>query len=121
MKKTRVVVYDSSIHMASIAASLKTDPTLDVVGIHPSAAQSLQYLTELGPAVIVFDIGNSPPGLGIRPLRDHPCLLLIGVDQSSDQVLVLSCHKEQVLATADLIKVIHQKGAEVNSVEKSQM
>ncbi len=121
MEKTRVVVYDSSIHMAGIAASLRTDPTLDVVGIHRSAAGSEQYLTEIGPAVIVFDIGDSSPDLYITLLRNRPCLLLIGVDQSSDAVLVLSCREHQVLAAADLIKIIHRQFVESEAATKSKI
>lgn len=120
MNRTRVVVYDSSLYMAGIAASLRTDPTLDVVSVHPRSGEAWQHLNELQPAVIAFEMSQVPVGLGIRLLHDHPYLLLIGVDQSSAEMLVLSCQQQQALAVADLLKVIHQTELQVEGTEKNE-
>ena len=120
MKRTRVVVYNSSIYMAGIAASLKADPTLDVVSVHPRSAEVWQHLADLAPAVIAFDLDQAPPDLGEALLQKRPCLLLIGMDQTNAAMLVLTCQQQEALAVADLIKVIHQKSPEVEPLKVTQ-
>jgi hypothetical protein len=95
--------------MAGIAASLKTDATLEVIWINPHAPNARQSLNELNPSVIAFDLSDTNPGLDIILLRDRPGLQLIGVDPSSDKLLVLSSHAPQAHCMADLIKVIQQE------------
>ena len=120
MKRTRVLVCDSSIYMTGIAAGLKADPTLDVVCVHPRSAEVWQHLVELMPAVIAFDLGHAPPDWGMALLQDQPSMLLIGVDQFSSEMLVITCQHEEALAVADLIKVIHERRLEVEPAEETE-
>jgi hypothetical protein len=137
-KRLQVVVYGSSLTMAGIAASLRADPTLDVVWITAQACTALQQdvpalapsnawgaprprdsgpahssalpqaLIALDPAVIAFDLSDPSSGLDVRLLRERPGLLLVGVDPSSDELLVLSSQQERAVAVADLLSVIHR-------------
>jgi hypothetical protein len=48
-------------------------------------------------------------GLDIAILRERPGLLLIGVDPSSDELLVLSSRPHQALSVADLVEVMQRE------------
>lgn len=109
--RRRVAVYGNSLNMAGIVASLKVDTTLEVLCVNLDSPEARQSLDENDLAAIVFDLSDPPLGLDLTLLRDRPCLLLIGVDPSRDEMLVLSSHPEQALGVVDLVKVIHQKDA----------
>jgi hypothetical protein len=47
--------------------------------------------------------------LDVTILRDRPGLLLIGVDPSRDELLVLSSHPQQALSMSDLVEIIHKE------------
>lgn len=113
-KRTRVVVYGSSLNMAGIAASLKGDAGLEVVRIDSHSPAFQQRLNELDPAVIAFDLSDPSSGLDVRLLRQRPGLLLVGVDSASDELLILSSQQERVVAMADLLRVI-QRGTSENA------
>ncbi len=108
-KRRRVAVYGNSLNMAGIVASLKADTTVDVLCVNLDAPDARQGLDENDFAAIVFDLSDPPLRLGFTLLRDRPGLLLIGVDSSRDEMLVLSSHPAQALSMADLVNVIHQK------------
>ena len=106
-ERTQVVVYGCSISMAGIAISLTVEASLEVVCVDPNSPTARQHLNEINPAVIIFDL--SDPVLDITLLRKQPGLLLIGVDPSSDEVLLLSSRSTQALSVADLLGiVVHQ-------------
>lgn len=108
-KRKRVAVVGNSLHMAGIAASLKVDPTLEVLYFNPDSPNALQSLDENVLAAIVFDLSAPPLRLDVSLLRHRPGLVLIGVDISREEMLVLSSQPAQALSMADLVSVIHQK------------
>jgi len=108
-KRRRMVVYGNSLNMAGIVASLKADTTLEVLCINPDSPDARQSLADNDLAAIVFDLSDPLMPLDVTLLRNRPGLLLIGVDPSRDEMLVLSSHPEQALSVADLVSVIHQK------------
>jgi hypothetical protein len=65
-----------------------------------------QSLDELAPAAVAFDLGEMPGDLAISLLRDRPELVLIGVDPSSDRMLLLSGRQEQPVSAAELLQAI---------------
>jgi hypothetical protein len=108
-KRRRVAVCDNSLNMAGIIASLKADTTLEVLPIDIDASSVRQSVSENDLAALVFDLSNPSLSLDVTILRDRPDLLLIGVDFSKDEMLVLSSHPAQALGVADLVSVIHQQ------------
>ncbi len=108
-KRRRVAVDGNSLNMAGIVASLKGDTTLEVLCVNLDSPHARQSLDENDLAAIVFDLSDPPVRLDVTLLRDRPGLLLIGVDSSRDEMLVLSSHPAQALSMADLVRVIHQK------------
>ena len=114
-KRRRVAVYGNSLNMAGIVASLKVDPSLEVFCINLDFSSARQCLEKNDLAAIVFDLSDQPLGLDVTLLRDRPGLLLIGVDLSRDEMLVLYSHPAQALSVTDLVNVIYQKDSTSSS------
>ena len=114
-------MYGNSLNMAGIVASLKADTILEVLCINLDSPDASQSLDENDLAAIVFDLGDPPLRLDITLLRDLPGLLLIGVDPSRDEMLVLSSQPEQALSVADLVKVIRQKDSNMEISKQGTM
>jgi hypothetical protein len=108
-KRRRVAVYGNSLNMAGIVASLKADTTLEVLCVDLNSPSARQSLDENDLAAIVFDLSDRPLRLDVTLLRDRPGLLLIGVDPSRNELLILSSHPAPALSVADLVSLIHQK------------
>jgi hypothetical protein len=108
-KCKQVAVYGTSLNMAVIAASLRSDLTLEVVSIDSKSPTAQQYLNELVLAAIIFDLNDPYHGLNLSLLRDRPDLLLIGVHPSKGEIRVFSSRSAQALSISELIEVIHQK------------
>lgn len=126
-KRTRVAVYGGSLHMASIAASLRAEPDLEVVSIDPGSLPAGRGLDEsdaspeveahglppggqeqskIGPDVILFDSQAMQPELRRLLAGEGPGPLLIGLDVSSNEMLVLRGYKAQALSVTDLVNII---------------
>ena len=107
-KRTQVVVYGSSLNVATVAASLNADQGLEVICVDPNSPTIRQYLRELNPAVIAFDLNDPPQSMEDILLRERPEVLLIGVDTTNDEILVLSSRPQQAHSASDLIGVIQE-------------
>jgi hypothetical protein len=116
-KRTRVVVYGSSLNMAGVAASLKADTSMEVVCVDPRSAAARQRLNELNPSAITFDLSDPQSSLDVKLLSEQPGLLLIGVDPSSDDVLVLSGQIATVLSGRQLAGLVSEHVARALPVD----
>ncbi len=104
--RVNAIVCGSSLSMAGLAASLRTNPALDVVRIPADAAILAQELDRRHPRLIAFDLGELSGDLVFALLRDHPGVTLLGFDPSADRMLVLSGRREQPLSAAELVESI---------------
>lgn len=104
MSRTRVAVYGASLYMTSLVASLTLSPSLEVVRMAPGSA--ILAAGTPPPAVVVFEQTVMTGDVAVRLLRERPDLIVMAVDPSSDKVLVLSGHQEQLLSATDLVQVI---------------
>jgi hypothetical protein len=109
--KMRVAVCGSSLHMAGLAASLQANLDVDVVRIPTGSADLMQRLDEFAPMAVAFDLDEIPGDLAISLLRDRTDLTLIGVDPSSDKMLLLSGRQERPVSAAELLQVITRGSA----------
>lgn len=100
----RVAVCGSSLHMASLAASLQAHPDVVVLRMPGNPATLLPVLDELAPGVVALDLDETPGDLAMSLLRDRPGLVLVGVDPSSDKMLVLSGREERPVSVAELLQ-----------------
>lgn len=106
MKRTQVAFYGSSLYMAGIMASLKTNPAFEVVCIDPASPGARQALIELTPAAIVLDLDETPPDLAISLLRRQAGLLLIGFNPAKEEMLALSSRPVQGVTMVDLAQML---------------
>jgi hypothetical protein len=102
----KVVLYGNSLFMAGVEASLKRKDGLDVQRIDATLPGARQRLDALRPAAVVFDLADPPLGFVLPFLREHLDLPLVGLDVTSNTVLVLSCRQYTALTVNDLAQVI---------------
>jgi len=107
----RVAVLGNTLNLAGIAASLKADANLEVVNLFAPSPTAWRQIKEIDSSVVIFDLTDPSTSVDITLLHECPDLMLIGVDPGSDEILVLSCRPHQALSVADLVDVIHHKGA----------
>ena len=101
-----VLLYGNSLAVSTIGASLQACPDLQVLPLDPTRPDLTQRLDELQPGIVIFDLATVYPNFAINLWRAYPGMLLIGVDPSSDEMLVLSGRPQQARSASDLISVI---------------
>jgi hypothetical protein len=102
----KVVLYGNSLFMAGVEAGLKNRDGIEVIHIDASLPDAGQQLDALRPAAVVFDLASPPLRFGLPFVKEHPGLPLIGLDVTSNTVLVLSCRQFTALTVDDLAQVI---------------
>ncbi len=106
--KPCLVLYGNSVFLAGIKAELERDRDLglDLLGVEAGRPDVTYLLHERKPRAVLFDLGMDQPSFVIPMLRELPGMLMIGLDPSSDEMLVLTCHPVQALAVRDLVRLI---------------
>jgi len=104
-----VVLYGNSVFLAGIRADLKGRTQFELLTIEADCPEAADSIRACRPAAVLFDLAAAHPDFAIPLLRERSGPLLIGVDPSSDEMLVLSSHPAQALSVADLVEVIQQK------------
>lgn len=102
----RVAVCGSSLYMTGLAASLEAYPGVVLLRMPVNTVSLAQGIDELAPVMVFFDLDELPGNFALALLRDRPELILVGVDPSSDRLLVLSGRQEQPVSTAELLDAI---------------
>ena len=104
--KNSVLIYGRSLNLAGMGACLKHVEGLDVLEIDPSDPDARLRLEVLTPEVILFDLADPPNDLDLAFFRRIPGLLLIGVDPSSDDVLILKGQCSKAMSVNALSQLI---------------
>ncbi|MDF1519777.1 MAG: hypothetical protein P1P73_04780 [Brevefilum sp.] len=104
--KRKVLIYGRSLSLAGISACLELDDDLEVKFVDPHDFRAKQYLDEFNPETILYDLNDPPNDLDLDLLQQRPGLLLIGVDPSSDEVLVLRGQRSRVVTAGELSQLI---------------
>ena len=102
----RAVLFGNTIFLAGLAVQYANHPGLEIMMIDTGQPNAEQQLDACSPDVVVFDLTASQLIGTFHLVKMNPGLVLLGVDATSDQVLVLSGHMSSVLTTDDLLKVI---------------
>ena len=105
MPKKRLVVYGRSVILGTVGASLQRSANIEVI-LMPPPLPPLSDLLFMAPDVIVFDVEATHPTVAFPLLESCPRLLLIGVNPTTDQVLLWSGSPMQAVTTQALIDVI---------------
>ena len=106
--KPCLVLYGNSVFLAGIQAELERDHglALELLTVEAGCPDVLHLLRERKPCAVLFDLGMDQPSFATAILCELPHLLMIGVDPSSDEMLVLTSHPVQALAVRDLVPLI---------------
>jgi hypothetical protein len=104
-----LVLYGNSVFLAGIKAELERRITLELITIEIGRPDVTELIRARKPCAVIFDMGTGPLDCVISLLRGQAGLLLIGVDPSSNEMLVLSGRLAQALSITDLVEIIHQK------------
>ncbi len=106
MKTRTVLLYGSNLLMSIIDASLQKNPEFQVQKIDGLVPDILNKLNAAPPDVILFDLAATHPHFAISLLRNHPTIILIGLDLVINKMLVLSGAHSRFLKADDLVQVI---------------
>lgn len=104
----RTVLYGNSVFLAGLALNCSNRPGLETATIDTDDPDAEQQLRALSPDVIVFDLAAQPES-AVRLLKECPDLRLIGVDATSNKLIVLSGYRSSVLTMDDLVHVIDRE------------
>lgn len=110
MKEQQLVaLYGNSLFLAGLETSLKNTPQFDVVRIDANLLNAERYLESLCPSVIIFDQGDAPlntwPNM-TQLFKEHPGVIAIGLDLTSNNVTILSGKSRSATRVEDLVEVI---------------
>ncbi|MCA9992532.1 MAG: hypothetical protein KDE29_16200 [Anaerolineales bacterium] len=113
---TRLLFYGDSIFLAGLKAELATavahDHPLRLLTLPTDSPNPLQTIRDYHPQVLLFDLtAPSPPDFVIPLLRQQPDLLLIGLDPSRDDLLLLSSQSAQAIHINDLLTLLQRQEA----------
>ena len=111
MKTQKVALYGSEISMSAISTSLQNNPQFQVRQIGGSSPDMMKELEIAPPDVILFDLAAGQPDFAVPVLRNHPGIMLIGVDLMSHKMLVVSGEHSRLSTEQDLVKVIEEGSA----------
>ena len=104
--RKKVLMYGGCLNLAGLKACLKLDTGLDVLTLHPGDPSARQCLAEFDPETIIFDLTDPSTDVDLDLLKSRPNTLLIGVDPSSDDVLVLTGKRSRVVTANELAALV---------------
>jgi len=107
----RLLFYGDSIFLAGLKVELETAVSpLHLLTLPADAPNLLQTIHDYRPQALLFDLTTSDqPDFAIPLLRQQPDLLLIGLDPSRDDLLVLSGQSPQAVHINELITIIRRQ------------
>ncbi|MBK8047163.1 MAG: hypothetical protein IPK16_08605 [Anaerolineales bacterium] len=101
----RLVLYGDSVFLAGLKAEFDRRSALDVVMIAGGCPGAAQRIVAFDPCAVLFDLCAEQPSFAIPLLYSCPNLMLIGVDPSSDQVLLLGGQRAAVGSAAAILQL----------------
>ncbi len=121
MKDRCLVLYGSSVFLAGIQAMLAARPAgdagapLQLITVEAGQPDAAALVRARRPQAVLFDLAEGLPDFIAAAMREQPDRLLIGVDPSHDEALVLSVKPQRALSVADLMNVIRPKDSNVET------
>ena len=106
---SRLILYGNSVFLAGIKAQLENTAALELITMQDAPANVAGEVRACQPQAVLFDLAMGNPDFAVALLHELPGLLLIGVDPSSNELLILSGRPQQAMSVSDLVAVIDQK------------
>jgi hypothetical protein len=101
-----LVLYGDSVFLAGIKTEFQRHELPEVITVEAGRPDAPGRIGAHHPCAVLFDLAAAQPDFAISLLREQPGLLLIGVDPSRDELLVLCSHPARALSVSDLVEVI---------------
>lgn len=105
-----VILCGNSVFLAGIKAELERHPGMELIAVDAGSMDVIEKVRHLKPLVLLFDLAEGQPDFAFALLQEQPSLLLIGVDPSSDNLLVLSNQPTPALNLSELIELTRNRG-----------
>ncbi len=106
---SRLVLYGNSVFLAGIKAQLEKTAGLELTSLEAGCPEIVNLIHRDRPHAVVFDLAMGYPDFAVALLHEQPGLLLIGVDPSSNELLILSGRPQQALSFSDLEAVLYKE------------
>jgi len=105
-----LLLYGNSLLLAGVKAQLKSCDGVTLQHVSPNSAfPAWQGLLAAGDThALLFDMTATAPDFMFPLLRERPNLMLIGLDPSSDEALVVTCRSVPAVSVGDLASVIRR-------------
>ena len=107
--ETGVLLYGDSLFLAGIKAELARCADFELITLRAGATSLPELAGRQGRHTLLFDFAVTAPDFAMPALREHPDLRVIGVDPSSNKILVVTCQSTTAFSIADLVSVIRQQ------------
>ena len=101
-----MVLYGNSVFLAGIKAGLERASTLELIALEAGNPDAADLIRMRRPQAVLFDLSQAQPDFATPLLLEQPGLMLIGVDPSRDELLVLCSYPVQALSVPDLVRLI---------------
>ena len=105
-KRPLVVLLGDSLLMDGVAVGLGGRRILGVVRMNTSVADIGERLRSLNPDVIVFELDTPRSPAILALLREQPGTLLLGLDQTCSQVIVLNSQQHTTRTMKELCQLV---------------
>ena len=103
-----IVLYGPSLSVAAIGSGLAGQPGWRTITVEPTAPDAARHLRELRPDVVLYDLAAAQPETTLLLMKECPGLLLIGIDLTNNQAMVLSCEQPKLFTTDDFMQLIER-------------
>lgn len=113
-----LVLYGNSVFLAGIKAELERGSTLELIMMEAGSPDAMSLTRARRPRAVLYDLNLAQPHFAIPLLLEQPGLMLIGVDASSDELLVLCGYPVQALSVPDLVRLILEQAPYPNGARQ---
>jgi hypothetical protein len=101
-----IVLFGDSLLMDAVEASLADRPEIDLVRVRSAILEFEKRVKSLSPDLVIFDFDTIHSQFVIPLLRARPEVPLVGLDFSSNQVVVLSGRAHTARTAQELTTLI---------------
>ena len=108
MAGCRICIYGNSVILGTLGLNLRAYPQFEVTDLVP-CRQDRQYLEELKPNVIFFDLEAEHPEGAFSMLDSCLDLLIIGISPDSNLVKVWSGQQMHEISLPGLLEMINEQ------------
>ena len=103
-----MILYGKSVFLAGLKAGLEREAALKFLMVEAGAEEVAALVHQCHPRALLFDLAEGQPDFAVSLLREQEGLELIGVDPSSNELLILSSRSARGSSLQDVLDAIHR-------------